>query len=459
MLVAGNAHRQGVLRQYFKDLKDGVGMSILENLMEARRNGVLVRRCFFGWANTSGFQERLEEKMLEAQMYDQLTALSRCFWQWENYTKARAAGQFQLQSALLRKSGWPTITKRVQRQNSALAVVRHRQKVLFGAFDAWHDLATVASAERSGGNACYRLRKSSVASQMGDVCRGKAIVPWQAVDGKKALPEVPGKSMAAFCSPHHYAEEVGAPLGNCRRAQCCKGVEVEQPKQDSKTGPKFFVANAFARQKRMIRGMILWQQHVDEVLVDREKCRVAVEAYHNCMVRKALRGLRLEIVFSKGKTSPHSTSAESFNALLSAACSASGIGTRTVTELCGSISSSAAPQSFCRVAAVLGDCPNGTRVCAACKASFSGEMPAETFGGMEGRSNHAAVKASNNSWGCGMGNRKLGARVLKAWRRVVHMRAVWRGKCRIADDFSRLVLLNRCLLHWNTVTMMGRDYY
>jgi len=35
-------------------------------------------------------------------------------------------------------------------------------------------------------------------------------------------------------------------------------------------------------------------------------------------------------------------------------------------------------------------------------------MPAETFGGMEGRSNHVAFKAPNNSWGDGMGKQETG---------------------------------------------------
>ena len=466
MLVAGNAHRQGVLRQYFKDFKDGVGMSILENLMEARRNGVLVRRCFFGWANTSGFQERLEEKMLEAQMYDRLTALSRCFWQWENYTKARAAERlsvlhwnFRAKRVAAKKWFAFTVTKRVQRQNSALAVARHRQKVLFGAFDSWHDLATVASAERRAAMYC-RLR-----SIVGGVSKWVTFVEEKrSYRGKRLTAKAHylkylvnrwrrfvRHTITLKKSARHW--EIAAARSAVKALRWNSQSRIQRRAQN-------FVANAFARQKRMIRGMILWQQHVDEVWVDREKYGVAVQAYHYCILRKALRGLRLEMVFSKGQDQSALRLRRKFQCSLvrrllrfwhwyahrDRALRQYFFQRRTAVIF-------VAWQRFLEIVRM-----ERESVLLA-KLHFRGKCLQKHLVAWKDAAITLLLRRQIIRGAMAWGNRKLGARVLKAWRRVVHMRAVWRGKCRIADDFSRLVLLNRCLLHWNTVTMMGRDYY
>lgn len=49
------------------------------------------------------------------------------------------------------------------------------------------------------------------------------------------------------------------------------------------------------------------------------------------------------------------------------------------------------------------------------------------------------------------GNRKLLSRKLRSWRTKARAMAVYRGKIIIADDFARLVLLNKVLINWQAL--------
>ena len=85
------------------------------------------------------------------------------------------------------------------------------------------------------------------------------------------------------------------------------------------------------------------------------------------------------------------------------------------------------------------------------KLKFKSSLLSKTFDAWRDITARLILRRQVNHGAVVWGNRKLLSRKLRNWRKKARAMAVYRGKVIIANDFARLVLLNKILINWQAL--------
>ena len=85
------------------------------------------------------------------------------------------------------------------------------------------------------------------------------------------------------------------------------------------------------------------------------------------------------------------------------------------------------------------------------KLKFKSSLLSKTFDAWRDITARLILRRQVNHGAVVWGNRKLLSRKLRGWRSRAKSMAVYRGKIKIANDFARLVLMNKVLISWQAL--------
>ena len=457
---------QNMMRKYFHVLKETTSASLLEEVMEARRNGVLVRKCFVAWTNITDQEEDKEGQLIKATLYARLLTLGNAFWRWDSFAKTLmsqklSALHWDFRSKSTAAKRWLNfvLERKTRRKGNELAIAMHRQRVHSVHFVRWRRNVKFHRAEEKG--AMYYHLKIAV----------DGLAKWlDFVDSKRASRRKARLAQAHFkqklwkCWVLYtiFSLKKKAAIAHWQRSAARRGVKWlhEFTQAAIQQRAHEYVADTFARRSLAKWTLKSWQDGVDAINSFKAKESVAVLKYNQSLTLNAIRMLRLEINSSKEMNALALALRRTFEAAM--VCRLLRFWNWYAHR------DRALRQYFFhrRVAVIfvawrhyleLRRMEKESHLLA--KLHFRGTCLKKHMAAWKDVAVTLLIRREVVRGAVAWGNRKLMLRKLRLWHLVVQQRSIFRGKYRMADAFHRLVVINRCLLHWHNVVLLANDHY
>ena len=458
MDVAEESNRFRLMHKAFNTMKMNVGICVLINLLDLKRARALLKNTFLIWCSRTKLTVCVHGGLEKAILYNNLRILGRAFWAWENTTKGHIAEAnakwYSIQQDKRRaiKSWYDfAVSRRSYRSKSRAARVYYRVRKLQIVFENWKDWTKDRQMED----------QAALFHDLRGLTRG--VYRWnQFVHTRKLYRLQKKKAALQFfyimfrrwkrSNERSRKERLAVIFAATNRKKKSLQLLFQHSKRNIKDRAQTYVALAFFRRTTLYSKFRKWDKYAIERRIMYDNIVRGKNHYKKVLRSKVLRGFRLEVL--EGKE------------MLRSALQLRRAHDSSKVQHCIQFwhwwahRDRAISQYFFqrRVAIIFVGWRRYVETrrmekesLYLAKLKFKSSLFSKTFDAWRDITATLILRRQVNHGAIVWGNRKLLSRKLRGWRSRAKSMAVHRGKIRLANDFARLVLMNKVLISWQAL--------